>query len=114
MCAGLCGYRTGVRRAFSLEGKTVVQFSTGTPQDARLMAASPGAGGAAYLDGAILANFFDKWALNKHRFSSGSQEAWTREMRCASWGGTLIYPFSAKLLELLRHGTLPRSPACSV
>src|SRR5687767_9418037 len=35
-----------------LEGKTVVQVSTGTPQDARLMAASFGSRGAEYLDGA--------------------------------------------------------------
>lgn len=81
-----------VLQGVSLEGKTVVQFSTGTPQDARLMAASLSARGAAYLDGAILATPSQMGAEQTPIFLSGSQEAWTTAGDALRiLGGTLIY-----------------------
>jgi 3-hydroxyisobutyrate dehydrogenase-like beta-hydroxyacid dehydrogenase len=61
----------------SLERKTVVQLSTGTPQDARLMATSFGARGASYLDGAILATPSQMGTAHTPIFLSGNKEAWT-------------------------------------
>ena len=81
-----------VLQGVSLEGKTVVQLSTGTPQDARLMATSFSARGARYLDGAILATPSQMGTEQTPIFLSGSQEAWgTTEDALRILGGTLIY-----------------------
>jgi 3-hydroxyisobutyrate dehydrogenase-like beta-hydroxyacid dehydrogenase len=65
-----------VLQDISLEGKTVIQLSTGTPQDARLMAASFGARGAEYLDGAILATPSQMGTDHTPIFVSGNKAAW--------------------------------------
>jgi 3-hydroxyisobutyrate dehydrogenase-like beta-hydroxyacid dehydrogenase len=79
-------------QGISLKGKTVVQLSTGTPEDARLMAASFGARGAAYLDGAILATPSQMGTANTPIFLSGSRTAWTTsEAILRILGGGLSY-----------------------
>ncbi|MGE7777724.1 NAD(P)-dependent oxidoreductase [Chitinophaga sp. NPDC101104] len=76
----------------SLEGKTVVQLSTGTPQDARSMAASFTERGAAYLDGAILATPSQMGAAETPIFLSGSVVAWKHaEPALRILGGGLRY-----------------------
>lgn len=76
----------------SLEGKTIVQLSTGTPQDARLMAAAFSARGAWYLDGAILATPSQMGTEQTPIFLSGSPQAWAgAEAALRILGGTLIY-----------------------
>jgi 3-hydroxyisobutyrate dehydrogenase-like beta-hydroxyacid dehydrogenase len=79
-------------QGISLEGKTVVQLTTGTPQDARLMAASFSARGAEYLDGAILATPSQMGSANTPIFLSGTKSAWTNsEATLRILGGGLIY-----------------------
>jgi 3-hydroxyisobutyrate dehydrogenase-like beta-hydroxyacid dehydrogenase len=76
----------------SLEGKTVVQFTTGTPQDARLMAASFTARGVEYLDGAILATPSQMGTAHTPIFLSGSKAAWDNsEATLRILGGALSY-----------------------
>lgn len=79
-------------QGISLEGKTVVQLSTGTPQDARLMAASFSARGASYLDGAILATPSQMGTPHTPIFVSGNKDAWTTsEPVLRILGGALTY-----------------------
>jgi 3-hydroxyisobutyrate dehydrogenase-like beta-hydroxyacid dehydrogenase len=81
-----------VLQGISLEGKTVVQLSTGTPQDARLMAASYSARGAEYLDGAILATPSQMGSAHTPIFLSGNKAAWaTSEAILRILGGGLSY-----------------------
>jgi 3-hydroxyisobutyrate dehydrogenase-like beta-hydroxyacid dehydrogenase len=81
-----------VLQGISLEGKTVVQLSTGTPQDARLMAASFSARGAEYLDGAILATPSQMGTAHTPIFLSGNNAAWaTSEPSLRILGGALSY-----------------------
>jgi 3-hydroxyisobutyrate dehydrogenase-like beta-hydroxyacid dehydrogenase len=81
-----------VLHGISLEGKTVIQLSTGTPQDARLMATSFGARGAEYLDGAILATPSQMGTDQTPIFLSGSKAAWTTsEDILRIMGGGVIY-----------------------
>lgn len=81
-----------VLHGISLEGKTVIQLSTGTPQDARLMAASFGARGAEYLDGAILATPSQMGTDQTPIFLSGNKAAWaTSEVILRILGGGVIY-----------------------
>ena len=81
-----------VLQGVPLKGKTVVQFSTGTPQDARLMAAAFTARGAAYLDGAILATPSQMGTAQTPIFLSGSQQAWANaEPVLRVLGGALTY-----------------------
>lgn len=81
-----------VLQGISLKGKTIVQLSTGTPQDARLMAASFGARGAEYLDGAILATPSQMGTTHTPIFFSGNQTAWTTsEATLRILGGGLTY-----------------------
>jgi 3-hydroxyisobutyrate dehydrogenase-like beta-hydroxyacid dehydrogenase len=90
----LMDYRTTeqVLQGISLEGKTVVQLSTGTPQDAQLMAASFGARGAEYLDGAILATPSQMGTDHTPIFLSGNKAAWvTSENTLRILGGALSY-----------------------
>ncbi|PCC68425.1 3-hydroxyisobutyrate dehydrogenase [Nannocystis exedens] len=61
--------------AVELGGKTLVQLSTGTPQEARELAAWAEARGARYLDGAILAVPSQIGGPNAHIMTSGSREA---------------------------------------
>ncbi|WAS96769.1 NAD(P)-binding domain-containing protein [Nannocystis punicea] len=58
-----------------LAGKTVVQLSTGTPQEARELAAWATARGARYLDGAILAVPSQVGGPHANLMTSGSREA---------------------------------------
>jgi 3-hydroxyisobutyrate dehydrogenase-like beta-hydroxyacid dehydrogenase len=75
-----------------LEGKTLVQLSTGTPQDARLMAASFSARGASFLDGAILATPSQMGTPHTPIFLSGNKDAWTTsEPVLRILGGALTY-----------------------
>jgi 3-hydroxyisobutyrate dehydrogenase-like beta-hydroxyacid dehydrogenase len=79
-------------QGISLEGKTVVQLTTGTPQDARLMAASFSARGAEYLDGAILATPSQMGTAHTPIFLSGTKSAWANsEATLRILGGGLIY-----------------------
>jgi 3-hydroxyisobutyrate dehydrogenase-like beta-hydroxyacid dehydrogenase len=81
-----------VLHGISLEGKTVIQLSTGTPQDARLMATSFGARGAEYLDGAILATPSQMGTDQTPIFLSGNKAAWaTSEVILRILGGGIIY-----------------------
>jgi 3-hydroxyisobutyrate dehydrogenase-like beta-hydroxyacid dehydrogenase len=81
-----------VLQGISLEGKTVVQLSTGTPHDARLMAASFEKRGAAYLDGAILATPSQMGTPHTPIFFSGNKAAWTKsETTMRVLGGALNY-----------------------
>lgn len=81
-----------VLRGVSLEGKTIVQLSTGTPQDARKMAESFSSRGAAYLDGAILATPSQMGGNGTPIFLSGSKAAWTEtEPVLRILGGGLHY-----------------------
>lgn len=81
-----------VLQGISLEGKTVIQLSTGTPQDARLMATSFGDRGAQYLDGAILATPSQMGTDQTPIFLSGSKAAWTTsEVILRILGGGVIY-----------------------
>jgi 3-hydroxyisobutyrate dehydrogenase-like beta-hydroxyacid dehydrogenase len=81
-----------VLQNISLEGKTLVQLSTGTPQDARLMAASFSARGASYLDGAILATPSQMGTPHTPIFFSGNKDAWTTsEPVLRVLGGALTY-----------------------
>ncbi|WP_205514058.1 NAD(P)-dependent oxidoreductase [Longitalea arenae] len=81
-----------VLQGISLEGKTIVQLSTGTPQDARLMAASFEHRGAVYLDGAILATPSQMGTPHTPIFLSGNKLAWTRtEAILRILGGALSY-----------------------
>jgi 3-hydroxyisobutyrate dehydrogenase-like beta-hydroxyacid dehydrogenase len=81
-----------VLQDISLEGKTLVQLSTGTPQDARLMAASFSARGASYLDGAILATPSQMGTPHTPIFLSGNKDAWTTsEPVLRILGGALTY-----------------------
>ena len=81
-----------VLQGISLDGKTVVQLSTGTPQDARLMAASFKARGAQYLDGAILATPSQMGTAHTPIFLSGNKTAWAAaESSLRVLGGGLAY-----------------------
>lgn len=81
-----------VLKGVSLEGKTIVQLSTGTPQDARKMAESFSARGAAYLDGAILATPSQMGGSETPIFLSGSKAAWAdTEPVLRTLGGGLHY-----------------------
>jgi 3-hydroxyisobutyrate dehydrogenase-like beta-hydroxyacid dehydrogenase len=81
-----------VLQGISLEGKTVVQLSTGTPQDARLMAAAFGDRGAEYLDGAILATPSQMGTAHTPIFLSGNKAAWaTSNATLRILGGGLSY-----------------------
>jgi 3-hydroxyisobutyrate dehydrogenase-like beta-hydroxyacid dehydrogenase len=81
-----------VLQGISLEGKTVVQLSTGTPQDARLMAASFGTRGAEFLDGAILATPSQMGTAHTPIFLSGNKNAWnSSEATLLILGGGLTY-----------------------
>ncbi len=81
-----------VLQGVSLVGKTVVQLTTGTPQDARLMAASFTARGAEYLDGAILATPSQMGTAHTPIFLSGNKAAWTTsEDTLRILGGALSY-----------------------
>lgn len=75
-----------------LHNKTIVQLSTGTPQDARQMAAAFTARGAAYLDGAILATPSQMGNAHTPIFLSGSRQAFTAaESALRILGGGLSY-----------------------
>ncbi len=81
-----------VLKGVSLEGKTIVQLSTGTPHDARQMSAAFTARGAAYLDGAILATPSQMGTEQTPIFLSGSIQAKaSAEAALRILGGTLMY-----------------------
>lgn len=81
-----------VLQGISLDGKTVVQLSTGTPQDARLMATSFSTRGAEYLDGAILATPSQMGTDHTPIFLSGNKAAWaTSKDTLRILGGGISY-----------------------
>lgn len=76
----------------ALSGKTLVQLSTGTPQDARDAEAWARSKGANYLDGAILATPSQMGRPDTPIFLSGSQEAYQQsEPALKALAGTLLY-----------------------
>lgn len=79
-------------KGVSLTGKTVIQLSTGTPQDARQLADQVQQRGAAYLDGAILATPSQMGRPDTPIFFSGSKQVFEEnEELLRVFGGTLIY-----------------------
>jgi 3-hydroxyisobutyrate dehydrogenase-like beta-hydroxyacid dehydrogenase len=76
----------------TLEGKVLVQLSTGTPQDARDAEAWAQARGASYLDGAILATPSQMGQPDTPIFLSGAASAWQQsEPVLKVLAGTLLY-----------------------
>lgn len=81
-----------ILRDVDLQGKTIVQLSTGTPQDAREMAAVMQSRGALYLDGAILATPSQMGQPSTPVFLSGTEKAFKRsEAVLKILAGTLMY-----------------------
>lgn len=79
-------------REVDVQGKTIIQLSTGTPQDAREMAAMMESRGALYLDGAILATPSQMGQPSTPVFFSGVQTAFERsEAVLKMLAGTLLY-----------------------
>ncbi|MCF6405131.1 NAD(P)-binding domain-containing protein [Chitinophaga filiformis] len=79
-------------RDVDVQGKTIVQLSTGTPQDAREMAAMMQSRGALYLDGAILATPSQMGQPSTPIFLSGAETAFKRsEAVLKMLAGTLLY-----------------------
>ena len=75
-----------------LEGKLLVQLSTGSPQDARDAEAWAHAKGASYLDGAILATPSQMGQPDTPIFLSGAANAWQQsEPVLKALAGTLLY-----------------------
>jgi 3-hydroxyisobutyrate dehydrogenase-like beta-hydroxyacid dehydrogenase len=75
-----------------LSGKTIIQLSTGTPEDARKMAASITERNALYLDGAILATPAQMGQPETPIFLSGSEAAYkAQEATLKILGGNLLY-----------------------
>ncbi|WP_157963114.1 NAD(P)-dependent oxidoreductase [Chitinophaga deserti] len=100
-----------VMQGVTMKGKTVVQLSTGTPQDARVMAGDYTARGAAYLDGAILATPSQMGTEQTPIFLSGSAAAYdTAGDALRILGGTLIYqgeaPGAASAWDLAALSTM--------
>jgi 3-hydroxyisobutyrate dehydrogenase-like beta-hydroxyacid dehydrogenase len=76
----------------ALEGKVLVQLSTGTPQDARDAELWAHARGASYLDGAILATPSQMGRPDTPIFLSGAASAWQKsEPVLKALAGTLLY-----------------------
>ena len=76
----------------SLEGKTIIQMSTGTPNDARLLNQAINARGAMYLDGAILATPSQMGRPDTPIFLSGASETYAQSEEVLKiLGGTLLY-----------------------
>jgi 3-hydroxyisobutyrate dehydrogenase-like beta-hydroxyacid dehydrogenase len=81
-----------ILRDVDLQGKTIVQLSTGTPQDAREMAVMMQSRGALYLDGAILATPSQMGQPSTPIFLSGAGEAFERSEEVLKiLAGTLLY-----------------------
>ncbi|NML20102.1 NAD(P)-dependent oxidoreductase [Pseudoflavitalea sp. G-6-1-2] len=76
----------------SLEGKTIIQLSTGTPKDAKTMSAAFIDRGASYIDGAILATPSQMGRPDTPIFLSGNAEAFSKsEDILKVLGGGLLY-----------------------
>jgi 3-hydroxyisobutyrate dehydrogenase-like beta-hydroxyacid dehydrogenase len=81
-----------ILRDVDVQGKTIIQLSTGTPQDAREMAFMMQSRGALYLDGAILATPSQMGQPSTPIFFSGAGKAFERsEAVLKILAGTLLY-----------------------
>ncbi len=103
-----------VLQGIPLEGKTIVQLTTGTPHDARVMAASFGDRGAYYLDGAILGyTFANGHTTRLSSFLATKRHGPVRKLYYVSSAAASVI-FRLKRPAQPQHGTLPHFPVCSV
>ena len=100
-----------VLQGISLKGKTIVQLSTGTPQDARSMAASFAARGAQYLDGAILATPSQMGTTHTPIFPATKRPGPLQKLQYGSSVAGVLILVKPRVVRPL--GTLPRFPVCS-